>query len=89
MKYSVDSTGQAFEDLSKLDRIISERVIRKIEWLSENIELINPQALKGKFQGMFKLVVGDWRIIYTADFSKKFITVHLIGHRRKFTRSEV
>jgi mRNA interferase RelE/StbE len=75
VKYSVDFTGQAFEDLSKLDRIISERVIRRIEWLSENIELINPQALKGKFQGMFKLVVGDWRIIYTADFSKKLITV--------------
>jgi mRNA-degrading endonuclease RelE of RelBE toxin-antitoxin system len=32
---------------------------------------------------MFKLVVGDWRIIYTADFINKLITVHLIGHRRE------
>jgi mRNA interferase RelE/StbE len=43
----------------------------------------SPQPLKGKFQGMFKLVVGDWRIIYTADFINKLITVHLIGHRRE------
>ena len=83
MKYRVDFTPQALEDVSKLDRIISERVIKRLEWLSQNIELINPQALKGKFQGMFKLVVGDWRIIYTADFANKLITVHLIGHRKE------
>ena len=80
MKYRVDFTLQALEDVSKLDRIISERVIKRLEWLSQNIELINPQALKGKFQGMFKLVVGDWRVIYTADFTDKLITVHLVGH---------
>ena len=83
MKYRVDFTPQALEDVSKLDRIISERVIKRLEWLSQNIELINPQALKGKFQGMFKLVVGDWRVIYTADFSNKLITVHLVGHRKE------
>jgi mRNA interferase RelE/StbE len=80
VKYRVDFTPQALEDVSKLDRIISERVIKRLEWLSQNIELINPQALKGKFQGMFKLVVGDWRIIYTADFANKLITVRLVGH---------
>jgi mRNA interferase RelE/StbE len=83
VKYRVDFTPQALEDVSKLDRIISERVIKRLEWLSQNIELINPQALKGKFQGMFKLVVGDWRVIYTADFSNKLVTVHLVGHRKE------
>jgi len=83
VKYRVDFTSQAFEDISKLDRVVSERIIKRIGWLSENIEFINPQALKGKFQGMFKLVVGDWRIIYTADFTNKLICVHLIGHRRE------
>jgi mRNA interferase RelE/StbE len=83
VKYRVDFTPQALEDVSKLDRIISERVIKRLEWLSQNIELINPQALKGKFQGMFKLVVGDWRVIYTADFTNKLITVHLVGHRKE------
>jgi mRNA-degrading endonuclease RelE of RelBE toxin-antitoxin system len=31
---------------------------------------------------MFKLVIGDWKVIYTADFANKTITVHLVGHRR-------
>ena len=83
MRYRVDFTPQALEDISELDKIITERVVKKIDWLSQNFEAINPQALKGKFQGMFKLVIGDWRVIYTADFSDKIITVHLIGHRRE------
>jgi mRNA interferase RelE/StbE len=83
VKYKIDFTPQAFQDLSKLDKVISERVVKKLDWLSQNIELINPQALKGKFQGMFKLVVGDWRAIYTADFTNKLITVHLVGHRKE------
>ena len=32
---------------------------------------------------MFKLVFGDWRVIYTSDFTNKIITVHLIGHRKE------
>lgn len=83
MKYKVNFTPQAFQDLSKLDRAISIRILKRVDWLSQNIELINPQTLKGKFQGMFKLVVGDWRVIYTTDFSNKLITVHLVGHRRE------
>ena len=83
MKFKVDFTPQALEDISKLDKGISGRVIKRIEWLSENIEIINPQALKGKFQGMFKLVVGDWRVIYTANFTNRLITIHLVGHRKE------
>jgi len=83
VKYKVDFTPQAFEDISKLDRSVIERITKKIEWLSESFDAVSPQALKGKFHGMFKLVVGDWRVIYTADFRNKIITVHLIGHRKE------
>ena len=83
MKYKVDFTPQAFEDISKLDRAVIERIAKKIEWLSESLDAISPQALKGKFHGTFKLVTGDWRVIYTPDFANKTITIHLIGHRRE------
>ena len=83
MKYKVDFTPQALEDISKLDRVVIERVTKKIEWLSGNLDVVSPQALKGRFHGMFKLVVGDWRAIYTVDFTNKAITIHLIGHRKE------
>ena len=83
MKYKVDFTPQALEDISKLDRTVIERITKKIEWLSESFDAVSPQALKGKFHGMFKLVIGDWRVIYTVDFTNKIITAHLIGHRKE------
>lgn len=81
MSYKVELTLQAQEDISKLDKAVAERLIRKIEWLSQNFESLVPQPLKGKFGGLFKLVIGDWRIIYSADFSKEILTVHLARHR--------
>ena len=87
MKYKVDFTPQALEDISKLDKTVIERVARKIEWLSESFDLISPQALKGKFHGMFKLVIGNWRVIYRADFANKTITIHLIGHRKEIYKT--
>jgi len=83
VKYKVDFTPQALENISKLDRTVIERITKKVEWLSESLDVIAPQALKGKYRNMFKLVVGDWRVIYTADFANKIITVHLIGHRKE------
>jgi len=83
VKYKVDFTLQALEDVSKLDRTVVERIMKKIDWLSEGLDVISPQALKGKFHGMFKLVIGDWRVIYTPDFANKSITIHLVGHRRE------
>lgn len=52
MIYRVDFTPQALEDISKLDKPVAERVLRKIEWLSHNLDVISPQPLKGKFQGI-------------------------------------
>jgi len=83
VKYKVDFTPQALEDISKLDRTVIERIMKKVEWFSENLDVVSLQDLKGKFQNMFKLVVGDWRIIYTVDFPNKIITIHLIGHRKE------
>jgi mRNA interferase RelE/StbE len=83
VKYKVDFTPQALEDISKLDRSVIERITNKIEWLSESLDVVSPQALKGKFKGMFKLVIGDWRVIYAANFANRTITVHLIGHRKE------
>ena len=81
MSYKVDFTLQAQEDMAKLDKAVGERLIRKVQWLSQNFALIVPQPLKGKFEGTYKLVIGDWRVIYSADFNKEILTVHLARHR--------
>jgi mRNA-degrading endonuclease RelE of RelBE toxin-antitoxin system len=42
VKYRVDFTPQALEDISKLDRTVIERMMKKIEWLSESLDVISP-----------------------------------------------
>lgn len=81
--WKVKFTFEATEDLEKLDRKIRNRVIEKIRWLKENFDQIIPLPLGGKWQGFFKLRVGDWRIIYEIENLRKEIFIHQIGHRSK------
>ena len=85
--YSVDFSAQGLDDMSRLDKAVSGRVIKKIEWLAANFDAIIPQPLKGKFQGIYKLTVGDWRVLYTVNTSEKLITVHLVGHRSQIYKT--
>ena len=51
--------------------------------MAENVETISPEALRGPWRGVFKLRVGDYRVIYTYDRAGRKIIVHFVRHRRK------
>jgi len=72
---------KALNDLSKLDKTVFRRIIEKLSWLSENIESITPLSLTGNYTDLFKLRIGDWRVIYDINHEQKMITVHKVGHR--------
>lgn len=81
VKFQVNFKTQASDDLEHLDKIVAQRILSKIRWLSENFAYIVPERLSGDLKNFYKLRVGDWRIIYT--FQSPVITIHLIGHRRE------
>jgi mRNA interferase RelE/StbE len=83
MGYSVEFTPEATADLRGLTSTIQERIFRKIRWLSENFKDVNPQALSADLSGLFKLRVGDYRVIYSFDDDAQYITIHKIGRRRE------
>lgn len=83
MTYYVEFTSEATDGLEQLTSTIQQRILSKICWLSENIDDLTPQALSADLSGLFKLRVGDYRIIYSFDTSNQRITVHKVGHRRK------
>jgi mRNA interferase RelE/StbE len=57
--------------------------VRRLRWLTENLDNINPEPLKGRLRGLYKLREGDYRIAYEILRSERLIIVHLIGHRRE------
>jgi len=77
----VEWTEDAIEDLSRLDKPIVKRILKKGSWVSDNFDSITPELLSGDFKGTFKLRVGDWRVIYT--IKNDLILIHAIDHRRK------
>jgi len=83
LTYQVQFTAQALEDLSQLDTPIARRIAEKIQWLAEHYDQIQPETLTGPFAGLFKLRVGDWRVLYTTDPIEHAITIHVIAHRSK------
>jgi len=82
MSYKIELRPEAIHDLESLDTSVVDRILKKLNWLKENFEIITPVPLKGELKGLFKLRVGDYRILYTHNRKQKLISVHLIGHRR-------
>ncbi|WP_041334214.1 type II toxin-antitoxin system RelE family toxin [Roseiflexus sp. RS-1] len=83
----VEFTESAQSDLARLDKPIAQRVLKKLRWLAENLEVVTPEALIGQWQGVFKLRVGDYRVLYTSDLEKQKIIVRFVRHRREVYKS--
>jgi mRNA interferase RelE/StbE len=70
-------------DLRRLDRSTAVRIVDKIEreLVSEDLR---PVPLTGSYRGMYKLRVGDYRVIY--ELSDDRVIIAAIGHRSDIYR---
>jgi len=84
--YAVRMLKSATRDLERLDKATGRRVVKRLNWLSENLENITPEELKGNLSGFYKIRERDYRIIYEILRNEKVIIIHHIGHRRDIYR---
>ncbi|MBG1265236.1 type II toxin-antitoxin system RelE family toxin [Nostoc sp. WHI] len=82
MSYDIELKSEATIGFEALTSTIQERILRKLRWLSENFEDLTPQVLSADLNGLFKLRIGDYRVIYSFDTEAQLITIHKVGHRR-------
>ena len=79
--YSVTFARSARKELEKLPSSIAQRIIARIEAL-----VINPRTTRSvKLQGnrnLWRIRVGDYRVIYRVDDAARIIDVSIIRHRR-------
>ena len=79
MSYKIAFKKSVSRDLKKLSKDDAERILDKIEQdLSEKADTF--PLLTGKFAGLRKFRVGDYRVIYT--IIKNTALVLRISHRR-------
>ena len=83
MAFSVSYKKSVTRDLKNLDKSEAKRVIDKLEReLRKDPD--GGEQLKGKFAGLSRLRVGDYRVIYTR--TKDGVLVLLIAHRKDVYR---
>lgn len=79
MAFDVQYKRSVAKDLKNLDKADAKRVLDKLERELKK----NPDAgeqLKGKFSGLLRLRVGDYRVVYTR--TKGGVLILLVSHRR-------
>lgn len=82
-RWEVNLTKEAETDLNRLDRRVRDRTVKRLTWLGVHFEETVPLPLGGPWRGFFKFRLGDWRVIYTIEWQKSSLTIHLIDHRDK------
>ncbi len=85
--YSVRILRAATRELERLDKVLARRITERIRWLAENFDAINPEALTSEWAGLFKLRVGNYRVVYEVFHAERLLIVHMIGHRREIYRN--
>jgi mRNA interferase RelE/StbE len=82
VKYSLEIKQSAQRELDALDDALFTRIDRKILALAANPRPAGCKKLKG-YKDLWRVRVGDWRVLYIIDYAAKLITVTRIAHRRE------
>ena len=78
MPFKIIWDEKAYDSLNKLEPIISRRILKKIDELSENPFSKDIKRLKGSSD--FRLRVSDYRVIFFIE--KETIQILKVGHRK-------
>lgn len=72
-------TSDALKQLRRIAQADARKIVAKVKLLADDPAALanNIKALKGS--PLFRLRVGDYRVIYTADL--RIVTVVKVGHR--------
>lgn len=84
--YRVHLLDAASKDLARLDKPVARRIVERVRWLAENLGDATLEALTGDFDGLFKLRIGDYRVVYELIHDEQLIMIHAIGHRCEIYR---
>ena len=79
-RYDIVFSVSANKELSKLDRLIAKRIVLKIDNLSRTPFPSGVKKLQG--EDLFRIRVGDYRVVYSINSSEKKIVIYRIRHRK-------
>jgi mRNA-degrading endonuclease RelE of RelBE toxin-antitoxin system len=89
MPYRIEIGPKADAQLAELDSAIGGSVERKILWLADNAAAMVHRRLVGMpndLEGLCKLRVGDYQILYWVYRQQSVIRIYRVQHRSEVYR---
>lgn len=83
--YSITFGRSARKELEQLSNDIAARILEKVEALSQNARPSGATKLRGP-KNLWRLRVGDYRVIYGINDPAKTVDVSIVRHRREVYR---
>ena len=88
MGYHLGFMRGAKKDLGRLSPDVARRILDDLEKLERDPRPVGVRPLHGNRLPGFRLVVGDYRILYTVDDQEEAVTVYAVGHRSDVYRKK-
>ena len=86
LMYGISINPSALKELSKLPKAVVKKTEKAISALAENPRPDGVKKLKGSDDDLYRIRVGDYRIIYAIEDEIKVIDILRIGHRKDIYR---
>jgi mRNA interferase RelE/StbE len=78
--YEVTFARSARRELERLNRQLRSRIFRRIELLGSNPRPAGCRKLEGA-EDLWRIRIGDYRVIYSVDDSRRLVDVSAVRHR--------
>jgi len=85
MPYRITFKASADKSLDKVPKPLQSRVIRKIQSLAAEPRPSGSVKLSGS-DDLWRVRIGDWRVVYRVDDKEQAVDVRIIAHRREVYR---
>ncbi len=82
--YRIEWTEKAFKQLNKLPRVVAKTIYNRVGELKENPRGSSVKKLVGK--PLYRLRIGDYRVIIDIKDQELVIMVIEVGHRKSINK---
>jgi mRNA interferase RelE/StbE len=82
MSYKIAIAKKAFKELAALPAKINVQIVKAVDDLKEEPRPPGCKKLKGESENIWRIRVGDYRILYFIEDIIRIIEIRRIGHRK-------
>ena len=82
MIYKITIKKSALKEIQELPKPYVQKITSAIDALSQNPRPVSSKKLKGEEEYIWRIRVGDYRVLYIIEDVIKIVDIRKVGHRK-------